>query len=201
MERMLSCPLNSECSKRPLKCSAACCSPPGSWSARFCRCLRWKVLRPDIPTDGAYLCLCTRRRAAARDHAVASTVRNAARHVQPKPDNRFVRWLTQTYANQLKLALKFRFVSLGLFAVVLAVTVLMLPLLGREFMPQLEEGNIYVRGTFPLNASLAEVYERTQVARETFKDYPEVESVVAQIGRPTMALIRRVFITSSFTSR
>ncbi len=105
-------------------------------------------------------------------------------HVQPKPDNRFVRWLTQTYANQLKLALKFRFVSLGLFAVVLAVTVLMLPLLGREFMPQLEEGNIYVRGTFPLNASLAEVYERTQVARETFKDYPEVESVVAQIGRP-----------------
>ena len=105
-------------------------------------------------------------------------------NVKPKPDNRFVRWMTTTYAKQLKLALKFRFVSLGLFAVVLAVTVIMLPFLGREFMPQLEEGNIYVRGTFPLNASLAEVNQRTLVARETFKAYPEVESVVAQIGRP-----------------
>ncbi len=106
------------------------------------------------------------------------------KNVKPKPDNALVRWMTQSYAKQLRLALKYRFVSLGLFAVVLAVTVMMLPFLGREFMPQLEEGNVYVRGTFPLNASLTEVEQKTLVARETFKDYPEVESVVAQIGRP-----------------
>lgn len=106
------------------------------------------------------------------------------RTVKPKPDNRFVRWMTSSYATQLKIALRYQFVSLGLFAVVIVMTVVMLPLLGREFMPQLEEGNIYVRGTFPLNASLGEVDRRTRVARETFKAYPEVESVVAQIGRP-----------------
>ncbi len=38
----------------------------------------------DLPTDGAYLCLCSRRRAAAGDHAVASTVRNAARSCSTK---------------------------------------------------------------------------------------------------------------------
>jgi cobalt-zinc-cadmium resistance protein CzcA len=73
---------------------------------------------------------------------------------------------------------------MGLFVAVLAVTALMLPLLGREFMPQLEEGNIYVRGTFPLNASLEEVTDRTRIAREVFKKHPEVETVVAQVGRP-----------------
>ena len=51
-------------------------------------------------------------------------------------------------------------------------------------MPQLEEGNIYIRGTFPLNASLDEVTQRARVAREVFKKHPEIESVVVQIGRP-----------------
>ena len=30
------------------------------------------------------------------------------------------------------------------------------PFLGREFMPELEEGNLWIRGTFPLNSSLEE---------------------------------------------
>jgi len=104
--------------------------------------------------------------------------------VAPKPDNFFVRWLTRSYAAQLRWALRFRFVSLGLFAAVLVVTATALPFLGREFMPQLEEGNIYVRGTFPLNASLDEVTTHARIAREVFKHAPEVETVVAQVGRP-----------------
>ena len=68
--------------------------------------------------------------------------------------------------------------------IVVGLTVALLPFLGREFMPQLEEGNIYVRGTFPLNASLDEVAQRALRAREVFKKYPEVETVVTQVGRP-----------------
>ena len=105
-------------------------------------------------------------------------------NVQPKPDNFFVRWLTRNYAVQLRWCLKYRFVSVGLFVCVLALTAMLLPFLGREFMPQLEEGNVYVRGTFPLNASLDEVTQRTKIAREVFKQFPEVESVVSQVGRP-----------------
>ena len=106
------------------------------------------------------------------------------RNVKPKPDNFLVRWLTRGYAWQVKWCLKYPFVTLGLFVGVVAVTILLLPMLGREFMPQLEEGNIYVRGTFPLNASLDEVTQRARVVREVFKKHPEVESVVVQIGRP-----------------
>jgi cobalt-zinc-cadmium resistance protein CzcA len=105
-------------------------------------------------------------------------------NVQPKPDNLFVRWLTRNYALQLRWFMKYRFVSVGLFVCVLVLTAMLLPFLGREFMPQLEEGNVYVRCTFPLNASLDEVTQRTKVAREVFKRFPEVESVVSQVGRP-----------------
>ncbi|MCA9236522.1 MAG: efflux RND transporter permease subunit [Planctomycetales bacterium] len=105
-------------------------------------------------------------------------------NVKPKPDNVFVRWLSRSYQRQLKLALRYHFVSLGAFVIVVGLTMLLLPFLGREFMPQLEEGNIYVRGTFPLNASLDEASDRTRRAREVFKKYPEVETVVAQVGRP-----------------
>jgi cobalt-zinc-cadmium resistance protein CzcA len=105
-------------------------------------------------------------------------------NVRPKPDNALVRWLSRTYGRQLEFVMRHPGVSLGAFALVVALTVSLLPLLGREFMPQLEEGNIYVRGTFPLNASLDEVAERTRRAREVFKKYPEVETVVAQVGRP-----------------
>jgi cobalt-zinc-cadmium resistance protein CzcA len=105
-------------------------------------------------------------------------------NVKPKPDNFIVRFLNGNYTRQLKWCIKYRYVTLSLFLGLVALTGFLLPLLGREFMPQLEEGNIYVRGTFPLNASLDEVAERTKTGREVFKKYPEVESAVAQVGRP-----------------
>ncbi|HEY2415385.1 MAG TPA: efflux RND transporter permease subunit [Pirellulaceae bacterium] len=106
------------------------------------------------------------------------------KNVQPKPDNFVVVWLQRTYAWQLRHAMRYWFVSLGMFVVLLAVTGFLLPLLGREFMPALEEGNIYVRATFPLNASLDEVTQRAIIARDVFKKHMEVETVVAQVGRP-----------------
>jgi cobalt-zinc-cadmium resistance protein CzcA len=56
--------------------------------------------------------------------------------------------------------------------------------LGREFMPELEEGNLWIRGTFPLNISLDRVASAAEQARAVLSSYPEVESVVLQIGRP-----------------
>ena len=59
-----------------------------------------------------------------------------------------------------------------------------LPRLGREFMPELEEGNLWLRATFPNNISLEEVSERVRQARAIIRGFPEVEAVVSQIGRP-----------------
>ena len=52
----------------------------------------------------------------------------------------------------------------------------LLPFLGREFMPELEEGNMIVRGTFPVNVSLEEAVAVSAKAREIIWKFPEVEA-------------------------
>src|SRR5262245_64506690 len=51
-------------------------------------------------------------------------------------------------------------------------------------MPELDEGNLYIRGVFPISISFQEMGERTRQIRAVLREYPEVEAVVSQIGRP-----------------
>ena len=51
------------------------------------------------------------------------------------------------------------------FAGVVAITLAVLPLLGREFMPELEEGNIWVQAQLPLKSSLDETSASVRIAR------------------------------------
>jgi cobalt-zinc-cadmium resistance protein CzcA len=104
--------------------------------------------------------------------------------LKPSRDNFLVRWLKRSYLAQLERCLNHRWLTLGLFAVLIGVTVALLPLLGREFMPELEEGNFWIRGTFPLNISLDDVSDKVKIARSIMRQFPEVETIVPQIGRP-----------------
>jgi heavy metal efflux system protein len=58
------------------------------------------------------------------------------------------------------------------------------PYLGGEFLPKLEEGNIWARGTLPLTTSLTNANEVSSAARRVFLSFPEVNQVVSQVGRP-----------------
>ncbi|HEV3261953.1 MAG TPA: efflux RND transporter permease subunit [Gemmataceae bacterium] len=104
--------------------------------------------------------------------------------LKPARDNLLVRWLKRSYLRQLERCLRHRWVTLGIFAALIAFTVGLLPFLGREFMPELEEGNLWIRGTFPLSINLERVSEDVKTAREIMRHYPEVETVVNQTGRP-----------------
>ena len=84
----------------------------------------------------------------------------------------------------MRRCLRHRWLTLAVFAAVVAVTLGSLPFLGREFMPELEEGNLWIRGTFPLNSSLDETVRRSRLARDIMKQYPELETILAQVGRP-----------------
>jgi len=107
------------------------------------------------------------------------------KHLKPTEDNRMVRWLRRTYLDQLGWFLNHRRFTLLLFAALISATVFYaVPRIGREFMPELEEGNLWIRGTFPLNTSLANTASRCRVARSIMGSYPEVETIVAEIGRP-----------------
>src|SRR5262245_4935387 len=105
--------------------------------------------------------------------------------LKPARDNVLVRWLKKSYLRQLRICLQHRLVTLLVFGgLILATVFFAVPHLGREFMPELEEGNLWIRGTFPVNVSLEAVADQVRTAQDIMSSYPEVEIVVAQLGRP-----------------
>src|SRR5262249_32695949 len=80
--------------------------------------------------------------------------------LRPSRDNLLVRSLKRLALWNLGLCLRHRALALGGVGLLLALTLAALPFLGREFMPELEEGNLYIRGTFPVNISLEAVSGR-----------------------------------------
>lgn len=106
------------------------------------------------------------------------------RHLKPKRDNSLVRGLQWVFVLQMKLLLKVRWVALAAFVAAVAYTGVTAAHMGREFMPELEEGNLMVRGTFPVSVSLAEVSGRSQQVRKVLQQFPEFAVLVSTIGRP-----------------
>ena len=106
------------------------------------------------------------------------------KNLKPSRDNFVVRWLRSSYLRQLNFCLNHRVMTLAVFGVILAVTLVAASRLGREFMPELEEGNLYVRGTFPVNISLEDAAAKADLSRAIMRTYPEVELIQSQVGRP-----------------
>lgn len=65
----------------------------------------------------------------------------------------------------------------------LVLVLLSLPFIGGEFMPKLEEGSIWVRGTMPNSISFSKAEELTDEMREIIGSHPEVTTVVSQLGQ------------------
>jgi cobalt-zinc-cadmium resistance protein CzcA len=104
--------------------------------------------------------------------------------LKPARDNFLVRGIKGFFLWQLGVALRFRWLVLGGFLALLSYTAVMAVGMGREFMPELEEGNIFLRGTYPLNVSLEEVSARTRQMRGLLREFPELRSFASSIGRP-----------------
>jgi cobalt-zinc-cadmium resistance protein CzcA len=102
----------------------------------------------------------------------------------PSGDNFLVRTLKASYLRQLRLCLRFRWLTLAGMGGLMVMTLCLLPLLGREFMPELEEGNLWIRATFPAKSNMDAVSRQTDRAMAIMRRYPEIEQIVAQIGRP-----------------
>ena len=101
-----------------------------------------------------------------------------------KQDTALVRWLSRNYANSLKWTLAHRAAVLLIAAIFLAAGLSLLPFLGGEFMPKLEEGNLWIRATLPLDVSIETSRRLSNEIREVLLKYPEVTQVVSQTGRP-----------------
>ena len=95
-----------------------------------------------------------------------------------------VRWLRRGYEPALKFMLANRIIALSGLATLFLLAALALHSLGQEFLPKLEEGNLWVRATFPQSISLEDSDGYVNRMRVLMAKYPEVQSVVSQHGRP-----------------
>jgi cobalt-zinc-cadmium resistance protein CzcA len=106
------------------------------------------------------------------------------RKFKPVQENILVRFLKSRYLWQLRVCLKYRWATILVMCSLIAGTACLIPKLGREFMPELEEGNLWIRATAPLNWTLERNVEVHRQSRAIMARYPEVESIVSQSGRP-----------------
>jgi cobalt-zinc-cadmium resistance protein CzcA len=69
-------------------------------------------------------------------------------------------------------------------AILLAGSLLLIPRIGAEFMPHLDEGALWVRATMPYSISFDESAKIAPRVREILRSFPEVTTVASELGRP-----------------
>lgn len=92
--------------------------------------------------------------------------------------------LQERYRDLLRWAGTRRKIIVSTSVAVLAITLLLAPLLGSEFLPKLDEGNIWLTISLPPSSSLYETKDIERKVRAILRSYPEVGNVVSQVGRP-----------------
>src|SRR5438105_4519616 len=99
-------------------------------------------------------------------------------------ETRIVQFLHRIYTPVLNWAVNNRRIVLGGAGALVILTIVAVRLLGLEFLPKLEEGNLWIRATLPPTISLQEGNAYVNEMRKLIRSRPEVEAVVSQHGRP-----------------
>lgn len=93
-------------------------------------------------------------------------------------------WLQRRYQQLVELTMRRGRAVLCLSALPVAIALLLAPRLGSEFLPKLDEGNIWLTVTLPTSASLDTTKQVERLVRARLFEYAEVAHVIAQTGRP-----------------
>jgi len=113
-------------------------------------------------------------------------------------DTFVVRRLRRLYHRILEWALDHRTAVVMFGVLLLVVTLGTLQFMGGEFMPALEEGNLWVRATMPVDISFDQAARLTTDIRGMFRESPEVLTIVSQLGRPDDGTDPTSFFNSEF---
>lgn len=92
--------------------------------------------------------------------------------------------LQEAYRRGLTALMMRRRPALFVSAALLAATLLLAPLLGTEFLPRLDEGNIWLTIALPPSASLDTTQQVERRVRNVLRATPEVANVTSHVGRP-----------------
>jgi cobalt-zinc-cadmium resistance protein CzcA len=103
--------------------------------------------------------------------------------VQDK-ENRIYEWFKREYGSELKWCLERPKLTMFLATVVFVASLFLVPFIGGEFMPHLDEGAIWVRATMPYTISFEEAAKFAPEIRNLLIQYPMVTVTGSELGRP-----------------
>ncbi len=103
--------------------------------------------------------------------------------VKEKPNRIFER-VRDGYGKQLEWCLNHPALTLIVVTLIFGATLLLLPYIGGEFLPHLDEGAIWVRATMPYTISFEEAAKFAPQVRNILGKYPQVTVVGSELGRP-----------------
>lgn len=99
-------------------------------------------------------------------------------------ENPAFNWLRNAYATLLDWTLNNATLTLAIATVLFLLSLLLIPFIGGEFMPHLDEGALWVRATMPYTISMEEASKLAPQVRDILMTYPQVTEVGSELGRP-----------------
>lgn len=112
---------------------------------------------------------------------LAGTLQRRTIEERHKP---WLAWLQQRYRRAVAFTMRRAGATIVLALIPVVVAALLAPRLGTEFLPKLDEGNIWLTVTLPTSAALATTKDIERKVRSLMLSYPEVAHVISQVGRP-----------------
>jgi heavy metal efflux system protein len=98
--------------------------------------------------------------------------------------NRAFEWVKNRYEGNLTWCLDRPKATIFVATLIFGATLLLIPFIGGEFMPHLDEGALWVRATMPYTISYEEAAKLAPQIREILGKYPQVTDVGSELGRP-----------------
>jgi len=105
------------------------------------------------------------------------------RHVH-EPKARLYEWVRGIYGRMLGWCLRNRMITVAIILAIFGASLLLIPYIGGEFMPHLDEGALWVRATTPYTISFEEASKLSPQIRDLLSSFPQVTTVANELGRP-----------------
>jgi cobalt-zinc-cadmium resistance protein CzcA len=106
------------------------------------------------------------------------------RKVVKEPRVAYYERIRDTYGHVLQTCLRYRVATLVVSLLLFGGSLLLVPSIGAEFMPHLDEGALWIRATMPYTISFDEASKLAPQVRKILRDFPQVTTVANELGRP-----------------
>ncbi len=104
------------------------------------------------------------------------------KHIK-EPEVALYKRIENAYDRMLDRCLRQRWLTVGVCVLLFAASLALIPFIGAEFMPHLDEGSIWIRATMPYTISWEEASKLAPQIREMLLGFPQVTTTANELGR------------------